>query len=223
MVNNFSVGNNASGILYAEDFDRVLPDNVEKNDDISPPIENENTNTLSDELLEESYQRGLQEGKILVKEAFDNEIIILEGFYKNEIKKEIDGISDSVKNLEKDISKQVTSFFLKTLINLFPELLTQYGVEEAKRTIEKINSFIRDKFKLELTCSQDFSEKIERYFGKSTQKTINIIVDEAKKGGDFKLSWDTGLFVRNADKVVSEITSEILSLSQEKIGGKNAG
>ncbi|MFT9221635.1 hypothetical protein, partial [Gluconobacter oxydans] len=105
---------------------------------------------------------------------------------------------------------------LKMLMNLFPELLTQYGMEEAKRTIEKINSFIKDKFQLELTCSQEFSEKIEGYFGESTQKTINIIVDEAKKGGDFKVSWDTGLFVRNADKVVSEITSEIFSLSHEK-------
>ncbi|KXV07790.1 hypothetical protein AD931_10090 [Gluconobacter oxydans] len=216
MVHNFSGGNNASGILYAEDFDRVLPDNVEKNDDISPPTENENTNTLSDELLEESYQRGLQEGRILEKEAFDNEKISMESFYKNEIKKEIYRISDSIKNIEKDISKQATSFFLKMLVNLFPELLTQFGVEEAKRTIGKINSFIKDKFQLELTCSQELSEKIEGYFGESKQKTINIIVDEAKKGGDFKVSWDTGLFVRNADKVVSEITSEILSLSQEK-------
>lgn len=114
------------------------------------------------------------------------------------------------------MSKQVTSFFLKILMNLFPELLTQYGVEEAKRTIEKINSFIKDKFQLELICSQELSEKIEGYFGESTQKIINIIVDGAKKGGDFKVSWDTGLFVRNADKVVSEITSEILSLSHEK-------
>ncbi|WKE48543.1 hypothetical protein [Gluconobacter oxydans] len=223
MVHNFSEGNNASGILYTEDFDRVLPDNVEKSDDISPPTENENTNTLSDELLEESYQRGLQEGKILGKEAFDNEKISMESFYKNEIRKEIDRIFESIKNIEKDISKQATSFFLKMLVNLFPELLTQYGVEEAKRTIEKLNSYIKDNFQLELTCSQEFSEKIEGYFGESTQKTINIIVDEAKKGGDFKVSWDTGLFVRNADKVVSEITSEILSLSQEKIGGKNAG
>ncbi|GEC61202.1 hypothetical protein [Gluconobacter oxydans] len=223
MVHNFSGGNNASGILYAEDFDRVLPDNVEKSDDISPPTENENTNTLSDELLEESYQRGLQEGKILGKEAFDNEKISMESFYKNEIRKEIDRIFESIKNIEKDISKQATSFFLKMLVNLFPELLTQYGVEEAKRTIEKINSYIKDNFQLELTCSQEFSEKIEGYFGEFTQKTINIIVDEAKKGGDFKVSWDTGLFVRNADKVVSEITSQILSLSQEKIGGKNAG
>ncbi|AHK70357.1 hypothetical protein GLS_c04400 [Gluconobacter oxydans DSM 3504] len=193
-----------------------MPDNVEKNDDISPPTENENTNTLSDELLEESYQRGLQEGRILEKEAFDNEKISMESFYKNEIKKEIYRISDSIKNIEKDISKQATSFFLKMLVNLFPELLTQFGVEEAKRTIGKINSFIKDKFQLELTCSQELSEKIEGYFGESKQKTINIIVDEAKKGGDFKVSWDTGLFVRNADKVVSEITSEILSLSQEK-------
>ncbi|MFT8522699.1 hypothetical protein [Gluconobacter oxydans] len=216
MVHNFSGGNNASGILYAEDFDRVLPDNVEKIDDISPPTENENTNTLSDELLEESYQRGLQEGKLSGKESFDNEKIIIENFYKNEIKKEIDRISDSIKNIEKDISKQATSFFLKMLVNLFPELLKQYGMEEAKRTIKKINSFIRDKFYLELTCSQELSEKIEGYFGGGTQKTINIIVDEAKKGGDFKVSWDTGLFVRNADKVVSEITSEILSLSHEK-------
>ncbi|MFT8717569.1 hypothetical protein [Gluconobacter potus] len=216
MVHNFSGGNNASGILYTEDFDRVLPGNVEKNDDIPPPIENENTNTLSDELLEESYQKGLQAGKLSGKELFDNERIILESFYKNEIKKEIDGIYESVKNIEKDISKQVTSFFLKILMNLFPELLTQYGVEEAKRTIEKINSFIKYKFQLELICSQELSEKIEGYFGESTQKIINIIVDEAKKGGDFKVSWDTGLFVRNADKVVSEITSEILSLSHEK-------
>lgn len=216
MVHNFSGGNNASGILYAEDFDRVLPGNIEKNDDISPSIENENTNKLSDEILEESYQRGLQEGRISGKEAFDNEKTSIENFYKNEIKKEIDGITDSIKNIEKDISKQATSFFLKMLMNLFPELLTQYGMEEAKRTIEKINSFIKDKFQLELTCSQEFSEKIEGYFGESTQKTINIIVDEAKKGGDFKVSWDTGLFVRNADKVVSEITSEIFSLSHEK-------
>ncbi|MBF0863294.1 MAG: hypothetical protein ABF932_03980 [Gluconobacter potus] len=216
MVHNFSGGNNASGILYAEDFDRVLPGNVEKNDDIPPPIENENTNTLSDELLEEFYQKGLQAGKLSGKELFDNERIILESFYKNEIKKEIDGICESVKNIEKDMSKQVTSFFLKILMNLFPELLTQYGVEEAKRTIEKINSFIKDKFQLELICSQELSEKIEGYFGESTQKIINIIVDGAKKGGDFKVSWDTGLFVRNADKVVSEITSEILSLSHEK-------
>ncbi|MFT8612070.1 MAG: hypothetical protein ABF727_05450, partial [Gluconobacter oxydans] len=78
MVHNFSGGNNASGILYAEDFDRVLPGNVEKNDDIPPPIENENTNTLSDELLEESYQRGLQEGKLSGKELFDNEKISIE-------------------------------------------------------------------------------------------------------------------------------------------------
>lgn len=216
MVHNFSGGNNASGILYAEDFDRVLPGNIEKNDDISPSIENENTNKLSDEILEESYQRGLQEGRISGKEAFDNEKTSIENFYKNEIKKEIDGITDSIKNIEKDISKQATSFFLKMLMNLFPELLTQYGMEEAKRTIEKINSFIKDKFQLELTCSQEFSEKIEGYFGESTQNTINIIVDEAKKGGDFKVSWDTGLFVRNADKVVSEITSEIFSLSHEK-------
>ncbi|MFT8344677.1 hypothetical protein [Gluconobacter oxydans] len=216
MVHNFSGGNNASGILYAEDFDRVLPGNIEKNDDISPSIENQNTNKLSDEILEESYQRGLQEGRISGKEAFDNEKTSIENFYKNEIKKEIDGITDSIKNIEKDISKQATSFFLKMLMNLFPELLTQYGMEEAKRTIEKINSFIKDKFQLELTCSQEFSEKIEGYFGESTQKTINIIVDEAKKGGDFKVSWDTGLFVRNADKVVSEITSEIFSLSHEK-------
>ncbi|MFT8785697.1 hypothetical protein [Gluconobacter oxydans] len=216
MVHNFSGGNNASGILYAEDFDRVLPGNIEKNDDISPSIENQNTNKLSDEILEESYQRGLQEGRISGKEAFDNEKTSIENFYKNEIKKEIDGITHSIKNIEKDISKQATSFFLKMLMNLFPELLTQYGMEEAKRTIEKINSFIKDKFQLELTCSQEFSEKIEGYFGESTQKTINIIVDEAKKGGDFKVSWDTGLFVRNADKVVSEITSEIFSLSHEK-------
>lgn len=216
MVYNFSGGNNASGILYAEDFDRVLPGDIEKNGDISPPVENENTNTLSDELLEESYQRGLQEGKISEKESFYNEKISIENFYKNEIKKEIDGISEIIKNIEKDISKKATSFFLKILMNLFPDLLTQYGVEEAKRTIEKINSFIKDKFQLELTCSQEFSEKIEGYFGEPKQKTINIIVDEAKKGGDFKVSWDTGLFVRNADKVVSEITSEILSLSHEK-------
>lgn len=97
MVHNFSGGNNASGILYAEDFDRVLPDNVEKSDDISPPTDNENTNTLSDELLEESYQRGLQEGKILGKEAFDNEKISMESFYKNEIRKEIDRIFESIK------------------------------------------------------------------------------------------------------------------------------
>ncbi|MBF0850896.1 hypothetical protein HKD27_08175 [Gluconobacter sp. R75690] len=216
MVHNFSGGNNASGILYAEDFDRVLPGNVEKNDDIPPPIENENTNTLSDELLEESYQRGLQEGKLSGKELFDNEKISIENFYKNEIKKEIYRISDSIKNIEKDISKQATSFFLKMLMNLFPELLMQYGMEEAKRTIEKNNLFIKDKLQLELTCSQELSEKIEGYFRESKQKTINIIVDEAKKGGDFKVSWDTGLFVRNADKVVSEITSEILSLSHEK-------
>ncbi|QQX91534.1 hypothetical protein IGS75_02600 [Gluconobacter sphaericus] len=216
MVHNFLGGNNASGILYAEDFDRVLPDSAKKNDDIPPLIENENINTISDELLEEYYQRGLQEGKISGKESFDNEKISIEIFYKNEIKKEIDRISDSIKNIDKDISKQATSFFLKMLVNLFPALLKQYGMEESKRTIEKINSFISDKSQLELTCSQEFSEKIEGYFRESTQKKINIIVDEAKKGGDFKVSWDAGLFVRNADKVISEITLEILSFPHEK-------
>ncbi|WP_225198904.1 hypothetical protein [Gluconobacter oxydans] len=216
MAHNFSAGNNASGILYAEDFDRVLPDNVEKKDNIPSSTENEDNNTLSDELLEESYQKGMQKGKLLGKKLFDDEKISIENFYKNEIKKEIDEIYDNIKIIEKDISKQVMSFFLKILMNLFPELLMKCGVEEAKRTIEKINSFMKDKFQLELTCSQELSEKIEECFGESTQKTINIIVDETKKGGDFKISWDTGLFVRNADKVVSEITSEILSLSHEK-------
>ncbi|MBS1100599.1 hypothetical protein JK170_10120, partial [Gluconobacter sphaericus] len=78
MVHNFLGGNNVSGILYAEDFDMVLPDSAKKNDDIPRLIENENINTLSDELLEEYYQRGLQEGKISGKESFDNEKISIE-------------------------------------------------------------------------------------------------------------------------------------------------
>lgn len=216
MSNLFSAERNIPSILYAEDFDAVSKFKIEKNEDIPAVVEVEKDELPSKEVLDEYYNKGLREGRRLEKEISDNEKIILDYNFNKNILHEIKEINLRIDEQKKEISREVSFVILKALMNLFPNILAQYGVEESKKTFEKIIPFLNENYRLKLTCSKELFAKIKMYFPGSMGNEIDLNLDEEIKDGEFKLSWDSGYLFRNAEESIKRIISDIFLLPADK-------
>lgn len=203
-------------VLYNEDFS--VPTNVEANNDkdISLQVEEVKSDLFSKEDLEEAYQKGICQGRNIEKELYISAKVKEDHEYKKEILKIFDSISVKTIDMKDNISRGFLSFLLGALVNLFPSMLEEYGAEETRRTLQKIRQFIDCNPLVELTCSKDFFERIDRNLSDFSKGEINVRIDETMKGDDFKISWNSGGFVRNANEYIDKITSEILSVSGRK-------
>ncbi|MFT8807371.1 hypothetical protein [Gluconobacter sp.] len=216
MSNLFSAERNIPSILYTEDFDSVSKFKIEKNEDIPAVVEVKKNELPSKEVLDEYYNKGLREGRRLEKEISDNEKLILEDNFNKNILCEIKEIKLKIDEQKREISREVSFVIFKALINLFPNILAQYGAEESKKIFEKITPFLNENYRLKLTCSKDLFGKIKMYFPSSMESEMEINLDEEIKDGEFKLSWGGGYLVRNAEESIKRIISDIFLLLDDK-------
>ncbi|KXV46223.1 hypothetical protein AD945_14675 [Gluconobacter albidus] len=212
------------GNLYAEDFGEIenKKNNTLENQSIPPVLEEENV--ISQDTLNEYYNKGFQDGLKKGKKEYDieKEKINTGKDLKNYFISEILSIEEKIQNQEKKFYQEVIFTVLTCMQSVFPNLFDKYGIEESKIILQKFYPIINKNNYIKLNSSKEFFIKIEKLLPDFFKERLNFRVDETLKNGDFELHWDFGSLSRNANKYVEQITSEIM-LACQRENRKNAG
>ncbi|WP_408872978.1 hypothetical protein [Gluconobacter roseus] len=198
-----------SNLLYIEDFDAAPENKPEKTEDVSVPLDIPVNVQPSEEILQEYYDKGLQEGKRLEKEIFDREKLEIENKFKENALSMVRDINNKIEECKKNIFREISGIILNTIVNIIPSVLDRHGLDNSEKIIKSIIPSLEKISCLKLTCSKEFFERIKKYFPGEFEQKLKIQLDESLKSGDFMISWDTGQLARNSSEVVQEIISII--------------
>ncbi|MBF0859812.1 hypothetical protein HKD24_11365 [Gluconobacter sp. LMG 31484] len=196
-------------LLYVEDFDASPEDKLEKIEDIPTVLDTPVSIQPSEEILQEYYDKGLQDGRRLEKEVFDKEKSKIENEFKENTLPMIFDVENKIEECKNKIFKEISTVILNSILNIIPNVLERYGEDNSEKIIESIIPSLEKISYIKLTCSKEFFEKIKKYFPEETEQKLKVELDESLKGGDFMIAWDTGQLSRNASKVVQEVISII--------------
>ncbi|MCP1272245.1 hypothetical protein NKW43_00955 [Gluconobacter albidus] len=212
------------GNLYAEDFEEIenKKNNTLEDQSISPVLEKENV--ISQDILNEYYNKGFQDGLKKGKKECDieKEKINTEKELKNYFISEISSIEKKIQNQENKFYHEVAFAVLTCIQAVFPNLFVKYGMEESEIILQKLYPLINKNNNFKLSSSKEFFIKIEKLLPDFFKERLNFRLDETLENGDFEIYWDFGALSRNANKYMEKITSEIM-LACQKGNRKNAG
>lgn len=212
------------GNLYAEDFGEIenKKNNTLEDQSISPVLEKENV--ISQDILNEYYNKGFQDGLKKGKKEYDieKEKINTEKELKNYFISEISSIEKKIQNQENKFYQEVAFAVLTCIQAALPNLFVKYGMEESEIILQKLYPLINKNNNFKLSSSKEFFITIEKLIPDFFKERLNFRLDETLENGDFEIYWDFGAFSRNANKYVEKITSEIM-LACQRGNRKNAG
>ncbi|GBR47195.1 hypothetical protein [Gluconobacter roseus] len=198
--------------LYVEDFGAASPKKTEEVENIPIVADTPIDIQPSEEIIQEYYGKGIEEGRKLEREIFIKEKMEIEKEFKNNSLNLAENIEKKIEECKKDIFHNVSKVILDSFVTLLPNLLMQYGVKEAEKNIELMVPCFKNLGSIKLTCSKEFFEKIQKYFSEEAQKKLELELDQKMKNGDFSISWDTGQLSHDASAAVQEIMSGLHKL-----------
>lgn len=196
--------------LYIEDFDEI-PKEEPKNTQLISDIPNIPVNVMpGEDVLQEYYSNGVEDGRRLEKEIFDKEKIEIENQIKKNSISLMKNIEEKIEEVKYNILCEASNTILKSVASIFPNFLKKNGANEGEKIIKLIMPNLANIGDIKLTCSKEFFERIREYFPEKTAQRLKVEIDEKLQDGDFNFAWHTGQVSHEAAKRVEEIISDLL-------------
>lgn len=198
-----------SGVLYAEDFDFLPPEDMLLNS-------HEETEKKEPEVLVPSYteadvenarRAGEEKGRLDERRdaAFKKEEW-LHGV-EQKIFDLVQQINKQFEDVLQSVSEEAASVLLSQVAALFPSLIQSVGKKERDAVLDKIVSSLKRVVRLRIEAPEQEVNYLSTLCARAGVIEMDCHVDDTLASGDFRLSWPDGQAFRNAGYIAQEIMS----------------